>query len=146
MVNSTVPPLGTGGGAKILPNDTLGKKRLKGGEAYFSPSWFKYAYFCPYLTENLQNWKKEEKKRGWQIFNCVAHPLIIITFIWGKNGNQEGGGGQKIGIWHLIYTADQVRNVLLEESIATLLLPDLQVMIFIFCRFVSFLFFQELET
>jgi len=27
------------------------------------------------------------------MFACGVHPLVIINFGWGKNINQEGGGG-----------------------------------------------------
>ena len=73
----------------------------RGGNANFFPIGEKYAYFFP---NSLKVYKIE--KQGWKFFACGAHPLIVIYFSWGKNINQERGGGANIGISNLIYTPE----------------------------------------
>ena len=65
----------------------------KGGKIHiFFPNRKKYAYFPPQLIENLQ----KGNKKGLKFSSCGAHHINIINFIWGKNPNQEGGGGEKM--------------------------------------------------
>ena len=75
-----------------------GRIWLKGDE-----KWGKCIVFPQLVTKNLQNCKKK--------IACGALPLnLIISFIWGKNINQEGGG--KIWISNLIYTPLQPNEAL----------------------------------
>ena len=62
----------------------------RGENAYFFPPiGQKYAHFFP-------DWLKIYKitKKVWKFFPFGAHHLIVINFIWGKNMNEERGGGE----------------------------------------------------
>jgi len=98
------PPPRPGGGAKIWPNNMLGKKimekgmKKKGGECKFFPRLLKVCiwYFFP-------NWLKMYKiaqKKGWKFFPYGANHLNEISF-GSKNINKEGA---KKWILNLIYT------------------------------------------
>ena len=107
------PPPG-GGGAKIWPNNMLGKKMIerewkKGGKCIYFPQLVKSMHiFSPI---DLKFTKLQ--KKGLKIFACGAHPPIVINFLWGKNMIQERGEA-KILISNLIYTPE---NESLLESV-----------------------------
>ena len=78
--------------AKIWPNNRLGKKNYwkgmkKGGKCIFFPKLVKSMHIFPPI--DLKYTKLQ--KKGWQLF-------VWIKLSWGKNINQEGGGGPKIWI------------------------------------------------
>ena len=55
----------------------------------FPPIGKKYANFSP--IDLIFTTKKSLK-----FFACGTHHYIIINFFWGKNMNQERGGGQNM--------------------------------------------------
>ena len=61
------------------------------GEMHIFPLLVKSIHIFSPIDSNIQNCNK----KGLKFFACGAHPHIIINFIWGKDINQEGAGGQK---------------------------------------------------
>ena len=56
------------------------------------------------------------QQKSLKIFACCTHHLIVIYILWGKNMNQERGGGG-LSISYLICTPDSILLEMLRKSV-----------------------------